>query len=236
MNAARWPFSRALLVLLLLEGAYMIGTRWLMGMGDVNGIGIELARTILRLISAAAVWGILGGILEKPTKGAWRGGIWWLLPLLATCLMFLVPLIAGNWNLPEADTRLVFAITSLAVGMREELVYRGILQTLLEKKLGLLWAIVITSVAFALYHYGAQPWNWFTVTQYLCFGVFFGVLYARTRSLWLVIWIHTLYDALWCYTPFIANPWNVQRSIPFLLSAALLTITWLIFSRKKVSA
>ncbi len=236
MNAARWPFLYALLVLVALEAVYMAGTRWIMGMGNPDNIGIELARTLLRLVSAGAVWGILGGILEKPRAGRWKLNAWWLLPPLAIAACFCVPVLSGDWNLPAGETRLVFALTSLVVGMREELVYRGVLQTLLEKKLGLAWAIVITTICFAFYHYGAQPWSVFTVTQYIAFGIIFGLLYARTRSLWLVIWVHTIYDAIYCYTPLREYPWEPIRTIPILAAATLMIVTWYIFGRRKVSA
>lgn len=232
MNATHWPFSRALLVLVALEALYFLLTRWLISSGDPDSIGIEIARTLLRLLSAGAVWYFLSGVLEKPRVGRWKTSVWGLLPVLAVACALAVPVICGNWNLPEGETRFVFALASLAVGFREELVYRGVLQTLLEKKLGLRWAIVITTAVFAVYHYGAQPWTWFTVSQYIAFGVIFGLLYARTRSLWLVVSLHTLYDVIWCYTPLIENPWEQQRTLPLLAAAALLVLVWFIFSRR----
>lgn len=236
MNATRWTTTQTLIIYFALEATYVAGARVLIHYADPNRVTTELVWTVLRLASAITLWVIFKPILEKPRPWLKTLSAWWLLPVLAFLCCVLVPLLSGDWQLNGTHTRIVFAITSLAVGLREELSYRAILQTVLEKKLGLSGAIAVTTIAFSVYHYGAQPWTAFTVSQYIAFGVILGLLYARTRSLWLVVAIHAIYDALYCFTPYGANPWEPQRTIPFLAAATLLTLTWFIFSRKKGAA
>jgi membrane protease YdiL (CAAX protease family) len=132
----------------------------------------------------------------------------------------LVPLLVGNWGLPASLSHL-FAVTSLAVGVREELAYRGVLQTLLTGKFGFWTALILSNIVFVVYHYGAQPLTIWNVFQLFSFGCVLGVVFYLTQSLVLVAVLHALYDAIYCYTPLLSNPLSlwvgaVLLSIPLL--------------------
>ncbi len=98
----------------------------------------------------------------------------------------------------------------IGVGIMEELYLRGLLQNFIEKCFGKrknasLYAIMIASTLFGVGHiFGAlgQP-----VITIICktiwaaaLGVYFGVVYIRTRNLWVPIVLHTLIDL--CGIPF----------------------------------
>lgn len=80
------------------------------------------------------------------------------------------------------------------VGFVEELLFRGILQQVLERRLGLVPGLVLASGIFALMHSG------YGVRMELAFaggiGLLFGVLYDLTDSLVLVAVMHGLLNVL----------------------------------------
>jgi len=224
------PFTRQILLFILLEGLYIWLTRLLIGMGDPNGYTVESWRTLLRLVSAGLMAWVFRDLIKEFLKErvpSVTPPVSYLLPAIALFLAMLVPIAAGNWNLPTEGQRWFFAVTAFPVGLREEIVYRAILLVLLARAFGLSIAVVLSTLAFAVYHYGAQPWTVFTVTQYIFFGLALALLYWRSRSLWLIIWIHTIYDVLWCFSPFLENPLPTQETTPIWFVSTLLVLAWI---------
>jgi membrane protease YdiL (CAAX protease family) len=119
-------------------------------------------------------------------------------------------------------TRVVFALTSLPVALKEEIAFRALIQRLLAQRLGHAGAIVIASALFTAYHIGAIAPTVFSYGQTLAAGVILGVAYARTQSLVLVVVLHTLYDALWSATPIFATPLPYSAGLGILAACALL--------------
>ncbi|MFH0919142.1 MAG: CPBP family intramembrane glutamic endopeptidase [Fibrobacterota bacterium] len=105
-------------------------------------------------------------------------------------------------DLPDFQTRLVFAITSIAVGFKEEITYRGILQNLLARKYGVLIGLVVASVLFMLMHVGYQKLTYENFTKLFLVGIVLGSLYYFTKSLCFCIIIHSLVDAIYSFSPF----------------------------------
>jgi uncharacterized protein len=106
-----------------------------------------------------------------------------------------------------------FVWLSVEAGLNEEFLFRAVLQT----RLAILmkseaWAIVATSLVFALSHApglylrggpGTDGWSAdplqvaaFTVATLAPISILFGVLWARTRSLLLVVLLHASVDTL----------------------------------------
>ena len=78
----------------------------------------------------------------------------------------------------------------LAVGLAEELLFRGyIFQTLL-RGIGPLLTLVVTSLLFALFHLGNANLSLLGVTNIFVAGILFGMLYLRTGLLWMPIGLH----------------------------------------------
>ena len=95
---------------------------------------------------------------------------------------------------------IVTILVSAAFG--EEVFFRGLLFERFGKLLGTrpsgtALTVVITSVVFGLAHYGTQGWP--GVHQAMICGLVFGAIYARTRSLWMLMIAHAAFDltALW---------------------------------------
>lgn len=73
----------------------------------------------------------------------------------------------------------------------EELLFRGLLQPFLSRRLRSQWkAIVISGLAFGMIHLQVVH----TAPPLVVFGIILGFVYARTRSLTLVILIHAVFN------------------------------------------
>ncbi|MDQ0219021.1 CPBP family intramembrane metalloprotease [Peribacillus cavernae] len=76
-------------------------------------------------------------------------------------------------------------IVALTVGLSEEILFRGIIQT----HLGLFW----TSLIFALIHY-RYLFNWFLFVNITVLSFFIGILFEVTDNLLVTIFTHFLID------------------------------------------
>lgn len=102
---------------------------------------------------------------------------------------------AGSLNVPGL---LGYALTvGAGAGIAEEVLFRGVLLRSLEETLGTWAAVALSALAFGLIH-GANPhatW-WSNLAIALEAGVLLGLLYAATRSLWLVIGFHAAWNVV----------------------------------------
>lgn len=90
-----------------------------------------------------------------------------------------------------ADSPLwVLLFVSMAAGLGEEWLFRGVLQTGLEQAAGAVTAIAISSLAFGLAH--AISRAYFLASTLA--GAYLGVLYWWSDNLWLVVLVHAAYD------------------------------------------
>jgi len=76
--------------------------------------------------------------------------------------------------------------------LAEELFFRGLLQPLLARRLKSAWAgILLTAMFFGIFHYPLLH----VIVALTILGVLLSYLYARTRSLTLVVLVHALFNA-----------------------------------------
>ena len=98
-------------------------------------------------------------------------------------------------------------VTFLLTAMPEELFFRGILQNLLEPRLGRTWSLIVASCLFGLSHFhksgmrvpGITPvlFNWRYVMIAAIAGVFYGRAWRARRRLFASSLTHTLVDVVW---------------------------------------
>lgn len=222
----RWKLALAV----LLELAYALGTRvWLKRHFD--GIELELYTTAIRLVSAACYWLLFRDLLRSraPRLASARSPLF----ALGLAVAALVPILVGDWALADRTMQITFALTSVAVGLREEIVYRGVVQNLLETRMGWLGAILVSNVVFTLYHYGAWPFTPDYVLEFFLVGGVMGLVYYGTGSLWLAVAAHSIYDALWSFTPILVPPLAKGWGMGLEALAFLLLVLW---ARKTRSA
>ena len=91
-----------------------------------------------------------------------------------------------------SSERFVWAALSLAAAVAEEVAYRGVLVTLLQRSLRVWWtAVIISSILFALAHL-LQGWRSAAIVG--VFAILFHLLVRATGSLYAAIAVHFAYD------------------------------------------
>ncbi|MBN1614168.1 MAG: CPBP family intramembrane metalloprotease, partial [Deltaproteobacteria bacterium] len=214
------------LIAAIVEIAYAVFTRtWLHD--QLNGATLELAVTAVRLVTVALYWALFRQVILSriPRSGTVK------LPLVivgAACALA-IPFLFQGWSLGGGlGTALVFALTSVVVGLREELLYRAVLINLLEPKIGTVNALLFSTGLFVIYHYGALPTTVLVVTEVVCLSLVFGLIYVKSGTLVAVIAFHAVYDAIWCFGPYLAAPLPDIWRPAFLLPALIFVFlgTW----------
>jgi len=173
----------------------------------------ELIWTAWRLPFAALYLWLF--FTEARAAGVRRSMPWH--PLLLGVLAFdlvSLPFAGGNLGL-DAGCRMVFVLTTPVVALREELIYRVIVQSALERIFAAPVAILVATFVFVVSHIGAQPMTLMSVMSLAAGGVALGAIYQRTRNLWVVVFLHCLYDviALVPSAPSTAPGWNVLANL-----------------------
>ena len=89
-------------------------------------------------------------------------------------------------------------VTFLLTAIPEELFFRGILQNLLEPRLGRMWALIVTACLFGLSHFHkGAAFNWRYVIIAAIAGIFYGRAWRVRRRLFASSLTHTLVDVVW---------------------------------------
>jgi membrane protease YdiL (CAAX protease family) len=89
-------------------------------------------------------------------------------------------------------------VTFLLTAVPEELFFRGILQNLLEPRVGRTRALLLASVLFGLSHFHkGAAFNWRYVLLAFLAGIFYGRAWRSRRQLLASSTTHTLVDVVW---------------------------------------
>lgn len=168
------------------------------GLGDVPKFLFAVIALYLFLI----VRPLPGVGFDLAARGSdlWNGVRHWLFftPIgigLGLALHFIHP--HGGWpGLGRLAGALL--VTFIFTALPEELFFRGILQNLLETRLGRDRALLVASGVFGLSHYVHGPvFNWRYVILAAIAGWFYGRAWRRERRLFASALAHTLVDVLW---------------------------------------
>ena len=114
---------------------------------------------------------------------------------LGLALHFITP----HGGLPSAGTAFsALVITLFFVAIPEELFFRGLLQNLLEPRVGRAGALWVSAVIFGLSHFNKPlPFNWRYVLLATIAGVFYGRAWRSRHRLLASATTHTCVDVLW---------------------------------------
>jgi len=124
-------------------------------------------------------------------------------------LLFFAPIVIGlgialhfitpHAGLPAAGTAFsTVVITLFFVAIPEELFFRGLLQNLLEPRIGRTAALYLSAVIFGLSHFNKPlPFNWRYVLLATIAGVFYGRAWRSRCRLLASATTHTCVDVLW---------------------------------------
>lgn len=184
-------------------------------MGLKLGVHIVLPALVLVMLGAK-----LGPITQLGLSGRkfWRTLI--VLGLIILALVCVItPSLKQISGIPPTFGTMIWAVPlgfiwiTLEAGACEEFLFRGVLQTRLTSWFNSAWAgVIVTSLLFGLAHApglfmrggpGVDGWSAdplqvvaHTIAVLSPIGITFGLIYARTKSLLLVILLHGLVDVL----------------------------------------
>jgi membrane protease YdiL (CAAX protease family) len=157
----------------------------------------ELARTSLRIISIFLFLYIYQKYFFKDDQSFKTKETLTLPFITAIQLFFLFAIVYTNARNETALWQIVFFISGIAAGLREELFYRGMIQKTLQLKYGYRNALIIGTLIFSLAHLQYLYEGQFRELALIAFaGVIFGSIFIHTGSVLFAGTIHGLYDAI----------------------------------------
>jgi membrane protease YdiL (CAAX protease family) len=126
-------------------------------------------------------------LLSDSLKGFFTG---FVLIFMVIAVFYLIgyykPLSVGHYNV------LIKAFMFIALmGIWEEIAFRGIIYRIAEKRLGTVWALIISSLIFGFFHLANENFNIFSgFAIALEIGLLTGISYTLTKRLWFPIALH----------------------------------------------
>jgi hypothetical protein len=119
-----------------------------------------------------------------------------------------IALVTGLWLrflhlhavMPHVRTLLfAYVFTFLFIAIPEELFFRGWMQNLLERRLGRIPALLLTSVIFGLSHFNKRTlhFNWQYVVLAALAGVFYGRAWRADQRVGASAITHACVDTVW---------------------------------------
>jgi membrane protease YdiL (CAAX protease family) len=114
---------------------------------------------------------------------------------------------------------ILFGVGSIAVALKEEFLFRGVIQNLLQSRFGFAKAVLITTIVFTAWHYGAVPNTRLQYLQIVMASFAIGAIYVRTGNIWVVVALHAGYDALFAFPTLVSYKYNDAIACLMLLGA-----------------
>jgi membrane protease YdiL (CAAX protease family) len=214
----------------IIEVTYAIFTRtWLRTYA--TGVELELLKSLLRLGSALAYWWLFRDLIlsRRPRREQLVHPLF----SIGILVVLLVPVLVGKVEAPNMTTRVVFALTSVVVAVREEFFYRGVLQNVLARSFSLPMALITSNVVFTLYHYGPHPFLLYRILEYFSMGCVMGLIYFGSGSMLAAIVVHATYDAAWTFSPYFSKPLPDPWSTLFYAAGMAIFVLWASTSSNK---
>ena len=208
--------------------------------------------TLTRSIGAVVFLVLLLGegyrVLNPLQKPFWRSLLFTLPPFLV--VVNNMPILSLLWGdayiVPSAPAYWVwFSLECLAIGLFEELAFRGVILPMLAEKRhttrkGLFWSLILTSAVFGAVHLanvllGAGLGGVILQIGYsFLIGAMCSVVLLKTRNIWLCVILHALYDFCGTLVPTLgAGTWWDTPTVVFTVLLAVATtayLTWQFFT------
>ena len=207
----------ATILLMLLMGCYKPLIREFIANGYIAALMQKLlqAITIIIYITKLKLWDSIGSIAKISKKS--------LLIILPVFIASFIPIFNGL-NVTSLNTIFIILMTTLLIGVIEELVFRGIILSALIER-GRITALLMSSVIFGLFHllnlvYGADPID--TLVQVI-FAFGFGLIMASVRYETDLLLPQILVHALWDFIFKISNT-DFQPTLDTIHSISLVLI------------
>jgi membrane protease YdiL (CAAX protease family) len=217
----------SLLVAVFFELQYVTVTRIVLPHFALGVVGLELAITVVRLLTIPLYWYFYRDVIGRFTSDGkeTRLAAFWLGCAVFLLLPIVVP--PDSYH-PRGIANALFALTSFVVGFREELVYRGVIQNLFARKIGLGPALIASNIMFVMYHAGAVHMTPVAIAELFAGGLIFGLIYAGSRSLVVAALVHGMYDAIASFAPYVErNPYPGVTIVVLELVAIVVLVRWM---------
>jgi membrane protease YdiL (CAAX protease family) len=183
--------------------------------GQVAAAAVLLYLGVLRIHGGLKGWGLAGLSFGKQLLPAavTYVAVWPVCAGLLHVTRVLILWVVPDYTLPAhgtirtlyaedvaAQVKIVTVISAVILApVVEELLFRGLLQSALARRLrSPWWGVLLSAVAFGVFHHPVSD----TILTLTFFGVVLGYAYARTRSLILVILLHAVFNGktiLWIF-------------------------------------
>lgn len=214
--------ARRLLIVVIAEIAFVVVTRVVLHYLPWTSVEAEAIRTSMRIATAALYWWLFKPLILSRTPDF--TSLTHPLLLFALLVFLAIPVLVGHYEL-RPTVAIMFAISSIPVGIKEEFLFRGIMQNLLTERFGVLKGILITSTVFTLWHVGVWEPSLWTFGEIFLASVLIGLVYVRSGSIATVIVLHAVYDAIYCFTPLMTPPLQENWGfVPMLVALALVAV------------
>jgi len=189
----------AVAVILLLEliwdvGSYVIGLR----APGPAAAGLRMNNFLFSLAMFALIALVYGNALAQRTRrlAMPRNPVL----LAALFIAFVAMPLGGYGNNDDWQGTLVWVAVKIPIAaVSEEIVFRGTLQTCLEKVMHPAAAIVLATATFVAVHAQSIRMDALHISAIAVGGVIFGTIFQRARDLRLVILIHAVFDWVLCF-------------------------------------
>jgi membrane protease YdiL (CAAX protease family) len=223
MNTQDMSLKQRLLVVVAVELLYMVGSRLAIRYYSAESFQAEMIRTTLRIATALIYWQLMKPLILSKQASFDTARV---APLVVGMLaLFAIPVLVGNYAL-STSLALLFALTSIPVAIKEEFLFRGIVQNLLESRYGQMRAVFYASVIFTAWHIGTWEPSVWIFSQIFFVGLVLGMVYIRTGSIWAAIVLHALYDAVFSFTPLVRPPLDQNWGFVPLAITAVAVFYW----------
>ena len=207
-----------------------------------------MSMTLTRLLGAAVFLILLLSegyrVLNPIQKPFWRALLFALPPFLV--VVNNMPILSMLWGdayiVHSAPVYWVwFALECLAIGLFEELAFRGVIFLMIAEKRhttrkGLFWSLILTSAVFGVVHLanvllGAGIGGVILQIGYsFLIGAMCSVVLLKTRNIWLCVLLHAIYDFSGTLVPTLgAGTWWDTPTVIFTAVLAVATTAYLVW-------
>lgn len=162
------------------------------------------------------------------TLGWKSGGMRWYHHILILGAFFVLSVVVGNF-FPGQDNEMMrminssrltlFTMAALAIltaPLIEEIVYRGIVYSALQRSITPWLAVIVTTLLFAIVHVPQYLGSPATIGLLLILSLILSIMRMKTGNLWPCVAFHTIFNAvqsvLMIVQSFVANPASLEAT------------------------
>src|SRR6266700_4485682 len=200
----------------------MLGLQLLVIFGAVwfvyphSNLALVAQKPILLLVSQFLIYAVVAAFMIMLVQGKYHVAFWqairwnwpqsqWKLLGLGAAMLFTLGMLQSLLPMPKdtpfehlfdrpRDAYLLSIIAVTLGPLMEEIFFRGFMYPVLARRMGAVWAIVLTALPFGLIHLPQYGWAWGAALVIVLVGVVCGVVRAVTRSVGASFLVHAGYN------------------------------------------